>query len=110
MNIDALALLDAAGSVLRDLAASQTGNARYSLLLSANAVATARRDLALRDRSETARIVIPADRAAIRSGACDGDISLYDHLVAFSTLRAWIADPSSVTDAERAAYVDGGSG
>src|SRR5690349_18988098 len=110
MNTDALALLDGAASVLRDLAASLTGNARYSVLLSANAVATARRDLALRDRSEMARTAISVDRAAIRSGTHDGDAALYDHLVAFCALGAWIADPSSVTNAERAAYIDGGSG
>jgi len=110
MNADALALLDGAASVLRDLATSQAGSARYSLLLSANAVATARRDLALRDRSESARIAIPADREAIRSGACDGDVAIYDRLVAYAALRAWIADPSSVTDTERAAYVEEGSG
>jgi Domain of unknown function (DUF6285) len=106
MTADALALLDGAASVLRAAAPTLSGEGRYAALLSANAVATARRDLAMAARSEAARAAIGADAAAIRSGKHDEDAALYGRLVAYTALRAWIADPNALTDAERAAYVE----
>lgn len=107
MSDDALALLDGTVPVLREVAKTLTGHARFAVLLSANAIETSQRALALRDRCEAARRALPQDPAAIRSGAHDGDVALYDDLVAHAALRAWIADPASVTEAERAAHVDG---
>jgi hypothetical protein len=107
VSTDALDLLDGAAAVLRELAPTLGGEARYTALLSANAIATARRDLALRDRSAAARAGLPADAGAIRSGAHDGDATLYGRIFAHAVLRAWIADPSALTEAERAAFVEG---
>jgi hypothetical protein len=47
MTNDALALLDGAADLLRAVAPSLSGEGRYAVLLSANAVATARRDIAM---------------------------------------------------------------
>jgi hypothetical protein len=108
MTADALALLDGAAAVLRAAAPSLSGEGRYAALLSANAVGAARRDLAMRDRSEAACAAIGAEVAAIRAGAHDEDAGLYRQLVAYAAVRAWVADPGSVSDAERAAYVEAG--
>jgi hypothetical protein len=106
----AVALIDGASAVLRRVALTLTGDARYAVLLAANAVATARRDLATSALAEAARAALPQDPAAIRSGVHDDDAALYGRLVAYAALRAWVADPGSLTEAERAAYVDGGPG
>lgn len=110
MSTDALALLDGAVSVLRGIAPGLSSDAKYAVLLAANAVATARRDVALAERSAAGRAGLPPDPSAIRSGAYDADAALYDSIFAHAALRAWIADPASLTDAERAAQVEGGSG
>lgn len=100
MSTEAFSLLDGAAATLRDLAPSLTGDARYAVLLSASAVATARRDLGLADRVAAARAAIPMDARAIRSGAHDGDAALYDRLLAHARLRAWVADPSFALEPE----------
>lgn len=105
---ETLNLLDGAATTLRDVAGSLGGEARYAVLLSASAVATARRDLATAARSDARRAALGADGAAIRAGAHDDDAALYARLVAFSALRAWVADPKAPTEAERAAHVEGG--
>lgn len=107
---DALALLDGAATVLRAAAPALSGDGRYAVLLSANAVATARRDIAMADRLEAARAAIAVDPAAIRAGAHDGDAALYARILAYAALRAWIADPAALTPAERSANIEGGSG
>ncbi len=104
---DPLALLDDAEGVLRAAASSLSGEGRYAVLLSANAVATARRGIAMHDRSEAARAAIIAEVSAIRTGAHDDDTALYERLVAHAAIRAWIADPGSLTPAERDAYIVG---
>ena len=80
------------------------------MLLAANAVATARRELALGGRAEAAGADLPADLRAIRAGDHDRDRALYDRLLAHAVLRAWIADPASVTEAERAAHIGEATG
>lgn len=98
MTDAALVLLDSSASVLRDLAPGLTGEARYAALLTANAVATARRDIALADRIAAARAALPSDHAAIRDGRHDGDAALYGRLLAHAALRAWVSDPTSAPD------------
>lgn len=95
MTDAALALLDGSAAVLREIAPGLPGDARYAALLTASAVATARRDVALAPRIAAARAELPADPAAIRAGRHDGDRALYDRLLALAELRAWIADPGS---------------
>ncbi|MCA8880724.1 MAG: hypothetical protein KDA73_12400 [Rhodobacteraceae bacterium] len=105
MSQDALDLLESAAAVLRDAAPSLPGAGRYTALLTANAIDTARRDLALGQRSETARAAIPAEAAAIRAGHHDDDVALYEKLHAYAAVRAWIADPTSVSADERIVYI-----
>ena len=102
MSTEALALLDGVAGVLRAAAPALPGDGRYTALLSANAVATARRDLASAARVAAARSAITADKAAIRSGRHDGDTALHERLLAHAALRAWVTDPGALTAAERA--------
>ncbi|MEJ1161707.1 hypothetical protein [Prosthecomicrobium sp. N25] len=107
MNPDSMALLTMASTVLRGVAPQLNGDERYAVLLAANAVDTARRDAVAGDRSDAAGFAPPPDPAAIRSGLHDDDAALYRRLMARSVVLAWIANPSSVTDAERAAHLGG---
>jgi hypothetical protein len=100
MTADALALLDGAAAVLRAAGPTLSGEARYTALLAANAVAIARRELAVAARCAAARDAIRADASAIRSGRHDTDADLYRRLVAHAILRAWIADPNALTESE----------
>ena len=95
MSTEAFSLLDGAAEVLRALAPSLPGEGRYAALLSASAVATARRDLALAERIAAARAALPAGSAAIRAGEHDGDAGLHARLLAHAELRAWVADPGA---------------
>ena len=95
MSGDAMDLLDGAAALLRALAPSLPAEARYLALLSANAVATARRDVALAPRVAAARAALGADPAAIRAGRHDDDAALHARLVALAELRAWVADPKA---------------
>jgi hypothetical protein len=98
---DALDLLDEARRTLRDdLAPRLEGEARYLALLAANAVATARRALAVAAPLAAAEAAVEADPAEIRAGARDDDAALVRRLLAAATLRAWVADPSALTEAE----------
>ena len=102
MTEDGLDLLDEAVATLRDrLAKDLTGEPRYLALLAANAVTTAARE---------ARLGAPPARApdaaehlarAIRAGDRDGDAALFETLMRESARRAWIADPSALTQDER---------
>lgn len=106
MTPDGLDLLDEAVTLLRrKLAPQLSGELRYLALLTANAVATARREgLAdLRLDTSAGKQKSPAD--AIRSGARDNDERLYEELLQQSALRAWIADPDALTEPERKAYL-----
>jgi hypothetical protein len=98
VSTDALSLLDGAAEVLRALAPTLPGEGRYAALLSASAVATARRDLALSERIAAARAALPEGSAAIRAGRHDGDAVLYAKLLAHTSLRAWVADPASAPE------------
>lgn len=107
MTDETLALLDGTVAVLRETAPTLPGDGRYAALLCASAVATARRRLAARARAEAARVAVAVEPAAIRAGAHDDDAALYERLVAHAAIRAWIADPSSLTEAETAAHLGG---
>lgn len=102
MSTDALALLDSAAAVLRAAAPSLPGEGRYTALLSANAVAMARRDVATETRSAALRAAIAAPSAEIRAGAHDDDAALHARLLAYAALRAWVTDPNALTPEERA--------
>ncbi|SNR70136.1 phosphotransferase family protein [Paracoccus sediminis] len=106
-DADMLALLDGAASLLRETAPDLPGDGRYVALLSANAVAMARRGMAMGDRIRAARAAVDADAGAIRAGDHDGDAPLYGRLVADAALRAFVTDPGAVTPAESAAFVEG---
>ena len=98
-----LDLLDEAVTILRTrLADSLSGEQRYLALLTANAVATARREAQIRERLEEVRKRIDVPAADIRNGRHDGDGALYDRLREHVILRAWIADPATLSDEERA--------
>lgn len=106
MTPDARDLLDEAVQTLRaQLAPAVSGDARYLALLTANAIATALREEALGDALEAG-----ADRQAslakeIRAGGHDGDAGLYERLLAAAARRAWVADPTALSEAERAAFL-----
>lgn len=102
MSAEAFSLLDGAAALLRGMAPDLPGETRYAALLSASAVATARRDLALAGRIAEARAAVGASAAAIRAGAHDGDGALYARLVALSELRAWVTDPKGAPEPARA--------
>jgi hypothetical protein len=104
MSHEALPLLDAAASLLRKTAPGLSGDERYATLLCANAIGTARRDIAVRDRCAAARAALPADAGSIRSGRHDGDAALYGRILAYVALRAWVNDPGTLTEAELAAH------
>lgn len=110
MTEEALDLLDEAVSVLRArLAPELTGEARYLALLAANAVATARREAHLGDVPEADPDVMQRHVRAIRDGDHDGDEVLLAELLARAARRAWIADPSALSEAERLSYVGEGA-
>lgn len=98
---DAPDLLAEAQRTLREeLAPRLDGEARYLALLAANAVATARRELVVAGPLAALGAATGADTAAIRAGAHDDDAALFGRLVAAARLRAWIADPSALTEDE----------
>lgn len=98
MSPDALALLDGAASVLRASAGTLSGEARYTALLCANAIATASREA---EAGSDALSDNPALRDAIRAGVHDGDAALHARLLASAAVRAWIADPDALLPRER---------
>jgi hypothetical protein len=98
---DALDLLAEAQRTLREeLAPRLDGEARYLALLASNAVATARRELVAAGPLAALGAAANADAAAIRAGAHDGDAALFARLLAAARLKAWIADPAALTEAE----------
>lgn len=111
MTPQTLDLLDEAALVLRDkLAAKLSGEARYLALLAANAVAMARRELALEEKLEAARRALSGySIAAIRAGDHDGDRVLYERLWMHAALRAYVANPDALTETERQHLLKGGA-
>lgn len=100
-----ISILEEAAANMRDKIAQQTkGEPRYLALLSANAVAIAARELRVADQLAAEPDI---DIEAIRNGAHDDDMALYEELKKRVALRAWIADQDSLSEAERARYVDG---
>ena len=99
-------LLEEAIVTLRaQLAPTLSGDARYLALLTANAIATALRE-------ETVGAALEADQGEqealaeeIRAGGHDDDAALYDQLLAEAARRAWVADPSALSDEEYAEFV-----
>jgi aminoglycoside phosphotransferase (APT) family kinase protein len=107
---DAHALLSAAESVLRDeIAPHAKGDLRYKALLSANAVAMAAREQVLTDTVDQARVtgVTVAD---IRTGQHDGDERLAASILHEAAIRAWVASPRALSEAERVAHLPQESG
>ena len=103
----ALDLLSEAHQSLRnDLAPTLGGDARLSALLAANAIATARRELALCRKLTKAAADLACSRQAIRSGAHDDDEEAYRRLLGLAVLRAHVADPSTVTEEERRTWIE----
>ena len=100
-------LLDQAATELRQTLAPQlTGAARYHALLAANAVATAAREARAAPHLATAEAALAGlDPAAIRAGAHDQDADLHARLKTRAALRAWIANPRSLSPEDRAAHL-----
>ncbi|HSM12919.1 MAG TPA: hypothetical protein VLA66_02545 [Thermoanaerobaculia bacterium] len=105
MNAALDLLSEAHQSLRQDLAPALGGEARLSALLAANAVATARREVALCARLAAAAAELPRDPEAIRSGAHDDDVETYKRILAVAVLRAHVADPSAVTEDERRTWI-----
>jgi hypothetical protein len=98
---DAPDLLAEAQRALREeLAPRLDGEARYLALLAANAVATARRGMIAGAALAAAERAVGAEAAAIRAGAHDDDAALPGRLLAAARIRAWVADPAVLTEAE----------
>lgn len=103
----ALDLLSEAHRVLREqVAPGLDGEARLAVLLAANAVATARRELALGARLTAAEAELLPDASAIRHGARDDDGATYARLMTVAVLRAHVADPSILTERERRTWIE----
>lgn len=103
MSSDAVSLLDRAAALLRETAPTLSGEGRYIMLLAANAIAIARRDVAAAPRVAKTDAETGSVAAAIRAGEHDDDAALHARLIASAVLRAWVTDPGSLTPAERAA-------
>jgi hypothetical protein len=101
----AVELLATTATVLRELAPTLPSDGRYIALLTANAVATARREAAVADRLAASAEAIGASPAAIRAGRHDDDADLYRRLLADAALRAWVADPNAPSADERSAFL-----
>lgn len=103
MTPEGLDLLDEAARLLREeLAPTLSGEARYTALLAAKAVAMARREAGMKEAPQEDAAALAA---AIRAGAHDGDRALHDRLLAQAARRAWVADPGALTAEERAAHI-----
>jgi hypothetical protein len=105
MKSDGLALLETAAAVLQELAPRLGGDERYAALLVANGVETSRRAWLMESRAGSENAPPPEAVAAIRSGAHDDDAALHARLTHSAVLRAWVANPASVTDAERSEHL-----
>ena len=98
-----LNLLDEAARLLREeIAPTLTGTERYHGLLAAKAIDTARRELALAPQLAMREAALPTSVAPLRDGRHDDDAVLHASLLDAAILRAHVADPQALTDAERA--------
>lgn len=109
MTPEAIDLLEEAVSILRNgLANTLSGESRYLALLTANAVDTARRESVVEAVLDDAREALSGfSITAIRSGALDSDAVLYERALTHAALRAWVADPDGLSQAERQQYLRG---
>jgi hypothetical protein len=98
-------LLAAAEDMLRDdIAQHAKGDLRYKALLSANAVAMARRELLLSSVLKSAAVT-DVSAAEIRAGEHDDDGVVADVILREAALRAYVANPGALSDEERDAYL-----
>ncbi|MCC5985253.1 MAG: hypothetical protein JJU42_12900 [Rhodobacteraceae bacterium] len=99
-------LVQAATELREGLAPRLSGAARYQALLAANAVATAAREArAAPHLARAEEALADLDLAAIRAGAHDSDSALHARLRACAAIRAWIADPRSLSAQDRAEHL-----
>ena len=68
--------------------------------LIAKAIATARREIEAANEIARAEAALPS--GSIRGGALDGDENAHAVLLRLAALRAWVANPKALTDAELA--------
>ncbi|MCB1969938.1 MAG: hypothetical protein KDG54_05955 [Geminicoccaceae bacterium] len=107
MTTQAFDLLEETVSTLREKMAPQArGEIRYLTLLTANAVATAARELRMAGQLDALEHAVAADGRAIRAGKHDRDAELYRQLVHVAAIRAWIADPDNLDERERTTFID----
>ena len=107
MTARGIDLLEQAATELREgLAPQLSGPARYQALLAVSAVATAAREARAAPYLALAEAVLAGlDVAAIRAGAHDHDAGVHARLQTRAALRAWIADPRSLSAEERAEHL-----
>ena len=100
-------LLTQAATELREgLAPQLSGAARYQALLAANAISTAAREARAATHLARAEAALAdLDVTAIRTGAHDSDTALHARLRARAAICAWIADPRSLSAADRADHL-----
>lgn len=98
-------LLATTVALLRETAPTLSGEGRYVALLTANAVAIARREGQAAARLAASAQNLGTTAATIRSGLHDDDAALYERLLADAALRAWVTDPAAPNAAERAAFL-----
>ncbi len=104
---EGLDLLDEAIATLRERLAPQlSGEGRYLALLTANAIATARREAELGAAFPAGEEDDAALVAAIRARRRDADDALFGRLLAQAARRAWVADPDALTAPERARFIE----
>lgn len=102
-------LAEAQRSLREDVAPQLSGETRVAVMLAANAVATAMREVALADRISLAEAAVACAASDIRNGLHDDDAALHARLLAAAVLRAHVADPAAPTADERRAFLDGGA-
>lgn len=93
-------LLAIARTTLLEVAGGLDGEARFKLLMAANAMAIAERALRLGDGAVTAAEAALGDQAAlgaaIRAGAHDGDTALAERLLALAEARCRVSAPKAL--------------
>ena len=94
-------LLETAVSVLREQVAGElSGSARYQALMVANAIAIAGRQIAARPPQDLAEIPAATDAAslarAIREGALDGRVDVYDWIIGGLRAEVSVSNPKAL--------------
>lgn len=97
---DAQALLTETARMLRkELAAHQTGAARFKLLMAANAIDIARREFAATDQLEKSLSSLPTKLVQpIRAGLHDGDPALHEILTRITLENLRVSNPAAAQD------------